>query len=255
MLSEIYEKLTQPILPDIKIRSSSQGLWWTCVTSDMGSGMAMTFQDRIGKAWENPENLNLHEVAQWIFDWDLRRCSFGMAAINAFWNSHDMIEKNFKGTIKYNSPGKNTLTEFVSKKLEADQTVVSVGHFPFLDNIVHENLHILEKKPQQTRDLPDTACEGVLPRADIALITGSSFVNKSLPRLLELAQNAHIMLLGPSTPLFPGLAQYGVKKIIGGGLIHGPDIVQSMVRNGAGGELFYSDAFSRLEIDLAGHSE
>ncbi len=251
MLFEIYNQLIEPIPAGINIQASSQGLWWTCITSDVGSGMAMTFQETIGKPWENPEELTLREVAQWIFDWDLRRCSFAMAAINAYWNSRDMLEKNFNGNITYDAVNQETLEDFVTQKLSQDQVVVSVGHFPFMDHIVHDNFYILEKKPQQKRDLPDTACEDILPKSDIALITGASFVNKSLPRLLELSKNSKILLLGPSTPLFPGLSEYGVQKIIGGGLIHHADTVQRMVRNGAGGELFFIEAFSRLEINLA----
>ena len=240
----------EPILPDMKIEASCQGLWWTCVTSLIGTGIAMTYQDRLGKTWQNPENLSLHEVAQWIYDWDLRKCTFAMAAINACWNNAAALEKNFKGRIKYNSEIHTGLTQFVTKKLAQGKVVVSVGHFPFLDSLEHDNLHILEKKSQQLKDLPDTACEEILPKADIALITGSSFVNKSAPRLLALAEKAYTILLGPSTPLFPGLSQYGVNKIIGGGLVHDPEKVQSMVRNSAGGELFFSSFYSRVEIDL-----
>jgi uncharacterized protein (DUF4213/DUF364 family) len=249
MSLDIYKELTRSILPGIKIQTSSQGLWWTCVTSDVGTGLAMTFQEHLDQGWHNPEHLYLDDVARWIFDWDLRKCSFAMAAINAYWNSPEMIDRNFKGEVRLDSMGHKELIEYVTRKLAEDRVVVSVGHFPFLNDIEHKNLHIVEKKPQQKRDLPDTACESILPKANISLITGSSLVNKSLPRLLELARNSYIVLLGPSTPLFPGFSRYGVKKIIGAGLINSPKAIQSMVRNGAGGEIFSCEALSRIEID------
>ena len=250
MSFEIYKELTRSIPPDIKIKASSQGLWWTCVTSDVGTGLAMTFREYLDQGWSNPEHMRLGEVAQWVFDWDLRKCSFAMAAINAFCNSPEMINRNFGDQIKYDSMGHRELVEYVARKLADGKIVVSVGHFLFLDDIRHKNLHILEKKPQQKRDLPDTACESILPKADISLITGSSFVNKSSQRLLELARNSYVVLLGPSTPLYPGLSQYGVDKIIGGALVNGPKTIQSMARNGAAGEIFSCEALSRIEIDF-----
>ena len=250
MSFEIYKELTRSIPPDVKIQASSQGLWWTCVTSDVGTGLAMTFQEYLDQGWRNPEHMRLDEVARWIFDWDLRKCSFAMAAVNAFWNSPEMIDRNFGDKAKYDSMGHRELIEYVTRKLADDQIVVSVGHFPFLDDIKHKNLHILEKNPQQKRDLPDTACESILPKADISLITGSSFVNKSFPRLLELARNSYVILLGPSTPLYPDLSLYGVDKVIGAGLIRGPKTIQCMARNGAAGEIFSCEALSRIEIDF-----
>lgn len=251
MSFRIYHELIDPIPTDIRITIASQGLWWTCVTSDIGTGVAMTFPQHLDNGWNNPESFPLAEVAGWIFGWDLRKCSFAMAAINAYWNCPTRVEQHLGGKIGAQSMGHDELIQYVNQQLREGRIVVSVGHFPFQDEIVHRNLHILEKKPRQNRDLPDTACEEILPKADIALITGSSFVNKSLPRLLELARNAYVIMLGPSTPIYPGLGRYGVNKIIGAGLIHDSDTIQSFVRNGAGGEIFFlNDALSRLEIDF-----
>ena len=66
-------------------------------------------------------------------------------------------------------------------------------------------------------DYPDTACEYLLPDADYVFISSSSFVNKTTPRLLDLAigGGAHTVLVGPSTPMHPLLLDLGVDTVTG----------------------------------------
>ena len=66
-------------------------------------------------------------------------------------------------------------------------------------------------------DYPDTACEYLLPEADYVFVSSSSFVNKSAPRLLDLAVGggAHTVLVGPSTPMHPLLLDLGVDTVTG----------------------------------------
>ena len=47
------------------------------------------------------------------------------------------------------------------------------------------------------------------------LITGSSIVNKTLPRLLELCKNAYVVLTGPTVPLCPALLERGIDRLAG----------------------------------------
>ena len=72
----------------------------------------------------------------------------------------------------------------------------------------------LEQHPQPG-ELPDSACEYVLPEQDIVFVTGSAFVNKTMPRLLTLCQNAETILLGPTVPLAPQLFDFGVDCLAG----------------------------------------
>ena len=48
----------------------------------------------------------------------------------------------------------------------------------------------------------DVRGTGVIPKADVTVITSSSVINKSIERLLELSQGLTI-LIGPSTPMSP----------------------------------------------------
>jgi len=50
----------------------------------------------------------------------------------------------------------------------------------------------------------------VLPSSEFVFITGTALVNKTMPRLLQLSRRAFVVLLGPTTPLFPPLFDFGV---------------------------------------------
>jgi len=48
---------------------------------------------------------------------------------------------------------------------------------------------------------------------DVVGITGTSFINHTVERLLELSKNSFTVILGPTTPLSPVLFDYGVDVI------------------------------------------
>ena len=48
---------------------------------------------------------------------------------------------------------------------------------------------------------------------DFTIITGSAFINKTLPRLLQLSR--HAVILGPSTPMSRSILDYGAKELSG----------------------------------------
>ena len=62
-------------------------------------------------------------------------------------------------------------------------------------------------------DYPDSACEYLLPEMDFTIITGSAFINKTLPRLLQLSR--HAVILWPSTPMSRSILDYGAKELSG----------------------------------------
>ena len=97
----------------------------------------------------------------------------------------------------------------------AGGSVAVVGHFPHLEPLSdHCTLTILERHPSGG-DLPDQACEYLLPRQDCVCITGSAVSNKTLPRLLELSRDAYVVLVGPSVPLTTMWFDYGVDLLAG----------------------------------------
>ena len=93
--------------------------------------------------------------------------------------------------------------------------VAVIGHFPGLRMLrQHCDMCILERNPQPG-DLPDAAAEYVLPEQDIVFVTGTTFINKTITRLLELTQKAKVFMVGPSTPMHPLLFRHGFASLSG----------------------------------------
>lgn len=101
--------------------------------------------------------------------------------------------------------------------------VVVVGHFPHVDRIQeYARLTVLERNCSQPLDTPDPACEYVLPQADFAFVTGVTIINKTAPRLLDLAKNATTVFVGPSVVMSPFLFDWGV-EMLAGSVVADPD--------------------------------
>lgn len=139
------------------------------------------------------------ELAEYAKSWNMLEASVGLAAINS------LIEP--RGA-RFN------YLEFLIDHAEGKR-IAMVGHFPMADKLKarSEELWILERQPKKG-DLPDTASEYVIPKADTVVITSSAIINKSIERLLELSQGLTI-LLGPSTPMSEVLFDYGVDVLAG----------------------------------------
>lgn len=152
--------------------------------------------------------LTLREAAECAKSWNLREASMGVAAMNAYFNTPAHISE-----LGCAEPFENHAV----RGLDFDGAVVGiVGHMHLTDE-VHEKaarVYTLERRPQPG-DYPDSACELILPQCDYVFISGSTLMNKTLPRLLRLAQGAYTVLLGPSVPLCPELLEHGVDRLSG----------------------------------------
>ena len=90
--------------------------------------------------------------------------------------------------------------------------------------------HFLEMEPEG-RELPPYACEQVMPGSDLAVISATTLINKTLPRLLELGRAATAIVLGPSTPMNRVLLDHGA-DILAGVRVMDTDALVSSVMQG-----------------------
>lgn len=152
--------------------------------------------------------LQLKEAARALQSWDLREASFALAAVNACLNTPERM-KELGAYLPASAHYGDGL------ELEG-RTVGIVGHMRGPKGLREQarKVYVLERSPQPG-DYPDSACEELLPLCDLVIITGSSLINKTLPRLLELSRNAFKILTGPSVPLWPGLLDMGLDRISG----------------------------------------
>lgn len=219
-------------LPDNPVHEVRIGLHWTAVVVEkdggLQCGLASTLQADHSHTGvptiPDPGHLTSFaglELADWInSDIPLRR-SVGCATINALipQDPSRWVEQNAEGAI---------LEHGRSKK------AVLIGHFPFADNLrtEMEDFSVLDLNPSG-EDLPASAAPEVLPDADLVAITGMTFINHTLQELLGLCKpDAYVLVLGPSTPLSPVMADFGV-NLLAGSIIEDIPAVLAAVGQGA----------------------
>ena len=227
MYSSIIKKL-----PDNPVREVRIGLHWTAVVVEKSSGLqcglASTLEVDHTHTGVPPipdpghlASLPALELADWInSDIPLRR-SVGCAAINALipQDPSRWVDQNADEAILEHGRGKKA---------------VLIGHFPFADHLRTEleDFSVLDLNPSG-QDLPASAAPDVLPDADLVAITGMTFINHTLPSLLALCKpDAYVLVLGPSTPLSPVMAEFGV-NLLAGSIIDDIPAVLSALGQGA----------------------
>ncbi len=240
----IYEALLDPIPADIKVVSVCQGRRWTYVEAESGVGMALSDTSGVREPFQNPEKLKLKDLAGWVRSWDFSKASIGLAAVNAFWNQDLQSNLSFPATTRIQ---RDSLSQWVCETY-AGKSVTAVGHFSFVPKLAEScELSILERSPGPG-DLPDTACEVLLPDQDLVLITAATLVNKSFVRLSQLVKGDAI-LLGPSTPLCPGFANHGISQL-SGLIMRETTQLMDQIRTGASREIFQGNLTQPLSVRL-----
>jgi uncharacterized protein (DUF4213/DUF364 family) len=211
----IYELLLDYCVGDAVVDDLMIGLVWTlCRNSRNGLGLAMSpgLATRT-LAW--PGSLKgkpLVELAAWILQWDPYQATVAMAAINSCLNSRPL-----PGSLVVEADGETAnlgvFDYFLPQLL--GKNVAVIGHYPGIERYREQmQLSVLEKQPVPG-DLPDAACEFILPSADWVFLTASSIPNKTFPRLAELSGSAQTVLMGPTVPWLPQLHEFGIDYLAG----------------------------------------
>ncbi len=199
-------------------------MFWIAVLS-RHCGLASTFHEphpehRAVRNAGNLTKLSALELAQYARSDNVLEASIGMAAINS------LIDIDEARCVR-----KNAFSVLASKG--KDKNIAVVGHFPWIPELrgIARTLWVIEQNPQEG-ELPAEAAEQVLPQADVVGLTGTSFINHTIDRLLELSKNSFVVMVGPTTPLSPVLFDYGVDILAGVEVIE-PDKTMSSISQGA----------------------
>ncbi|OAA92924.1 DUF364 domain-containing protein [Clostridium coskatii] len=210
---EIYNDLISRIPENIRIKRCLMGVNWFLVESE-GIGMAMRPLEVYGKVSipEHIAGMKVCEIARYIKSWNNYEAALGLAAINSVINTENNVSKIYPGDLN----GQPNESSFILLKEQIiGKNVTVIGHFPRVEALRRIcKLSILERKPDEG-DYPDPACEYILPYQDYVFITGTTIINKTIPRLLELSKNANVILVGPSVPITEMLFSYGVDLLAG----------------------------------------
>jgi len=185
-----------------KIENILIGLHWISVESRR-IGISHIFRGDQGFELKDAgavRGKDILEAASLLKSWDPMEASLGLAALNSLMepkgekvNVHDYILSQ--------SPGR---------------TVTCIGRFPFFPEIsrIAARAFLLEMEPREG-ELPPYAAEEVVPESDLVIITGTTLINKTMQRLLELSRNGIAVVLGPSTPMSEVLFDFGASVVAG----------------------------------------
>lgn len=206
----LYDCLISGIDTEIAVTETLAGECWTAVETSRHFGMAMTTPVDTAPRMlsEKYSGMSLKELARSAKSWNLTEAGFGMAAINAYYNTPKRLEQlgAYEPFDKYCTDG----LDLRGKKIGI------IGHLNMPDSVKEQasEIFILERNPRPG-DYPDSACDWILPQCDVVIMTASTLVNKTLPHLLDLCRNAYTILAGPSCPMCPQLLSFGIDRIAG----------------------------------------
>lgn len=214
---QLYDVLIDGIDDDVTVTAGTIGLRWCRVTSDEGGiGMALSMPN-LGRppSFVAPTfvGARLKDVAGLAKSWNFAEAGIGMAAINAWYAHPDRANDNgFRPCAVNTWPAtfQDRADEVAGKKVGV------IGHFGFAPAALSEAAEVfMLERSMHTGDYPDSACEYLLPTCDFVFISGSAFVNKTAPRLLDLSRDATTIFVGPSTPPSPVLLDHGADVVTG----------------------------------------
>jgi hypothetical protein len=214
--NHLYELLLDHCTSDAVIDNLMIGLVWTlCQTnqkSTVGLAMSPGFATRTLSWSGSLTGKPITDVAAWILDWNPYQATVAMAAINSCINSRPLPESVV--VEPHEEHANLAVFDYFLPQLR-NQKVVVIGRYPGIERYQTQmQLCVLEKQPSAD-DLPDSACEFLLPSADWVFLTASSIPNKTFPRLAELASNAKTVLMGPTVPWLPQMHEFGIDYLAG----------------------------------------
>ncbi|WP_080798549.1 DUF364 domain-containing protein [Arabiibacter massiliensis] len=255
---ELYDRLIDSIPEDAVVRDYCLGTHWSYVEADCGMGVSFTCKGGARRACKRDlRGRPLRETAQLAKSWCFEEATLGVAALNAFYARTELLDplgaaydepvELPDGTVR-----KMDAFELYRPRIEAagGAQVVVVGHFPRVERIAeYARLTVLERNCSSELDTPDPACEYVLPSADFAFMTGVTLINKTAPRLLDLARNAHVVMVGPSVVMSPVLFERGAEALAGS-VVADPEKARFAVKTGAG--RFFGEALQMAMLKRSG---
>ncbi|MDI6916515.1 MAG: DUF364 domain-containing protein [Thermoplasmatales archaeon] len=213
LIDEIISSLETKPAGDIRV-----GLKYTGVEIDGKIGLAYTFPEH-AKAPKDVGNLIGKNITKLAHSWNLTEASIGVAGINAL--------------IKPAKYKEIEIFEHILRIADNYEKIGVVGYFkPLIEKLPKDKEVFVFEKKSYCGLLPEEAEEDIIPKCDLVIISGSTFVNKTIERLLELSQG-YTMIIGPTTILSPVLFDYNVDALAGV-LVTEPEKVLRIVSQGGG---------------------
>lgn len=207
---ELYDLLLDYANLQIEVERVLLGLHWT--VCEAGSiGIAATAG---GGEWRREiqaplAGRSLAELSLWVRKWDRQQAAIGLAAINAAINSEaDMVYH--EGALFRGSRALANAMQWFLPRLQGHKVAVIAPDNPF---------ERVQERPDLTL-LPSAgalhpAAEVILHNTEWVFVSGQVVADKTLPRVLELAADARVVLYGPQVPWLEEWRHFGVDFLVG----------------------------------------
>lgn len=224
ILKSLKDQLSIRVVEEIRI-----GFYYTGVLlDDSGLGLAYSFRDESQECCTTLKQAGALEGPAWnlarlAMSHRSLEASLGVATLNALVNQDIVGEEG-------------DLLEFL--ELDGTEKIAIIGNIRPIARKLKQSGHevlVFERKPLDPEVYPDWAAEYLLPKADIAIITGVAFINKTLDHLLDLAKNAKtIAIVGPSTPLAADILREHDVTFLGGMIAEDAEKALKIISQGGG---------------------
>ncbi len=165
--------------------------------------------------------------------------SLALATINAIFNR---IERD-------NETEKDI---FDLAEIKKDDVVGFVGDFRPLTKVLREKvkkLMVFERIPSEDY-LPDWAIPWKLKECDVAIITGTTIMNKTIDNILQSVETDRVFIFGPSTVLLPDVYPECVKAIGGTRIIDGDKAMDIASKAGGTKNLYRMNAAKKITVKI-----
>ena len=209
-MKDYYKILIDGMNDTLTVTDIVRGVAWVGAELCNGSfGIAMNTEgESVQRMFASLVGLGAKQAAQAVMSWNFSEASEAMAVINAFYNTPERMER-----LHLADDSAKSCTDGMDIE---GKTVALIGHLKLGEEALRgaKKVYIIEREPRDG-DLPDSACEYILPECDVVIITGSAAINKTMPRLLELSESAKTVVIGPTVPMCPELKTLGIDRLSG----------------------------------------
>lgn len=230
---------------DLKVVDYVVGMGMTAVKlSDGGIGVAHIFREELPPGCMIFDELlpSQTDIEKFVKQAELYHpvtVSLALAAINAIFNK---IERD-------NETEKDI---FDLAEINKDDVVGFVGDFRPLTRVLREKvkkLMVFERIPGEEY-LPDWAIPWKLKECDVAIITGTTIMNKTIDHILQSVETDRVFIFGPSTVLLPDVYPECVKAIGGTRIIDGDKAMDIASKAGGTKNLYRMNAAKKITVKI-----
>ncbi len=245
----IYKDLVEKALPLArakKIKRVCVGIHYTVAEIERGgAGLAYTFFKETKYCCELGDELNFWKspadivIKGYLSDHPVE-ISVGLATINAiFSNKKEFLKNAISGDI------------FSEIKLEPRDEILMIGYFePIFKKLQGKvkKIWLLDKALEEA----NFKISDIVHKINLAIITSSTLVNKTLEPLLdELKDVPEVLLMGPSTPLNPEIFRFTPITWLCGSIVKDSEFLFRKICEGKGAPAFFkSGVLEKINIRI-----